>query len=594
MAQQNLRLQGTTWYFRRRVPGVLRERMGRKEVVRSLRTSDRRTAAERARLAWVRTQRMFGEIMARPTLTRAETEQIVREWLAEEIWDAEIKRSQGSAFVEPAECGIDDDDDVAYLIRAIQPEIAEGGERHLRHALVSNDIEAVKPLAAALLQQHGKPTDAADVAILARVMLRAGAEYFAQIGEAAQGKYPPLGQPTTSSSPPTPLPPVLELPPELPTAPFLEIYAEFEKYARLPVEGKRQAYNEQTIRQNAATVRLWIEFHGDGPLNKYTRDDAEEFRNALRHLPALHGKAKDWRLKMRESVAKVQAMHEAGQAPPECLSTKTIKRHMSALSTFYEWVLGQKKKYGFRGENIFIHHKYGAVKSDRDFWAEEDIAALFRTPIWTGCQPTRRAERGTVIVFDAHYWLPLLALFHGLRQEEIAQLRASDVRKDDGVWVLNIHEEDGNNLKNHTATRIVPIHDKLIRLGFVDYANIFRGRGDEHLWPTLKRGGPDKKFSHYYRQRFTDYCRETGIYDKKRPFHTLRSTFRTFLEETDAKSVHISKIVGHKLTTVLGEGATYTKRIKASVLKTAIDQFDPGVDLSHLRPFRPGEDPIEP
>lgn len=421
MAPLNLRLQGTTWYFRRRVPGVIRERMGRREIVQSLCTSDRRTAATRARIAWVRTERLFNEIMARPTLTRAETEQIAREWLAEEIWDVEIKRSQGSAFVAPAECGIDnDEDDVAYLIRAIQPEIADGGQRHLREALINNDIEAVMPLAAALLKKHAKPSAAADVAVLARVMLRAGAEYFSQIGEAALGKYPPLGSPTTPSSPPAPQPPVLELPPEPPTAPFSEIYAEFEKYARLPAEGKRQTYNEQTIRQNAATVRLWIEFLGDGQLNKYTRDDAEEFRNALRHLPALHGKAKDWRLKMRESVAKVQAMHEAGQAPPECLSTKTIKRHMSALSTFYEWVLGQKKKYGFRGENIVIHHKYGAVKSDRDFWAEEDIAALFRTPIWTGCQPTRRAERGTAIVFDAHYWLPLLALFHGLRQEEIA------------------------------------------------------------------------------------------------------------------------------------------------------------------------------
>lgn len=592
MAQQNLRLQGTTWYFRRRVPGVLRERMGRKEVVRSLRTSDRRTAAERARLAWVRTQRMFGEIMVRPTLTRAETEQIVREWLAEEIWDAEIKRSQGSAFVEPAECGIDDDDDdVAYLIRAIQPEIAEGGERHLRQALINNDIEAVKPLAAALLQQRGKPSAAADVAVLARVMLRAGAEYFAQIGDAAQGKYPPLGSPPTSSSPPAPPPPVVDLPPEPPTAPFSEIYALHEKAMRFPAHGE-EPYTEQTIRQNAATVRLWIEFHGDHPLAQYSRDDAEEFKNALQYLPNLHGKSQAWRMTMREAVQKVQALHDAGQTPPPCLSMKTVKRHMSALSTFFDWVLGQKKAYGSRGENIFRQHKYGSVEPDREMWDEEDINVLFRTPIWTGCTPTRRAERGSVIVYDAYYWLPLLAFFHGLRQEEIAQLRASDVRKDDGVWILGIHREDGNHLKNHTAIRSVPIHDQLIELGFLQYVELFRNETNDHLWPTLKRGGPDRKFSHYYRQRFTEYCRDTGIYDRKRPFHALRATFRTFMEETDAKSAHVSKIAGHKLTAVLGEGATYTKRVKASVLKAAIDKFKPDVDLSHLRPFRPG-DPIE-
>ena len=459
----------------------------------------------------------------------------------------------------------------------------------------------MRRLSTELAGEHGIDPDSLDGKILARTLLRGIVEFSDDQIRRRRGIYPSLPPaPAPVVRTPDPVAPAiaeeasLPAPAEAvkvrpPALPFSQIYSRYEKTMRCPAEGEKPR-KEQTIRQYAATSRLWLEFHGDRPLSDYTRDDAEYFKSALRHLPNLHGKSRDWRMRMREAVETVKSMRDAGQTPPRCLSTKTMKRHMSALSSFFEWVLEEKVTYGFRGENIFRKHRYGSVKSEREMWEEDDLNALFRTPIWTGCTPNQRAKTGSVIIYDAHYWMPLIAVFHGLRQEEIAQLRACDVRQDDGVWVLDIHDEDGNQLKNATAVRTVPIHDQLIALGFLGYADLFRGRGDGHLWPTLKRGGPDKKFSHTYRQRFTAYCRNTGIYDPKRPFHALRATFRTFLEETDAKSAHISKLAGHKLTMVLGEGATYTKRIKSSVLKSAINKFKPDVDLSQLRRFNPKTD----
>jgi integrase len=159
---------------------------------------------------------------------------------------------------------------------------------------------------------------------------------------------------------------------------------------------------------------------------------------------------------------------------------------------------------------------------------------------------------------------------------------------------MNVHDEGDNQVKNEAAARQVPIHKKLIDLGFLNYVAAFRAKSDDHLWPTLKRSGPDGKYAHYYTQRFTSYCRQTKMYDPTRPFHAMRASFRTFLEETEAKSAHISKLIGHSLNGTLGVGAIYTKRIKAPVLKQVVDMFDPQLDLSHLVRFNPTEHKTRP
>jgi integrase len=270
---------------------------------------------------------------------------------------------------------------------------------------------------------------------------------------------------------------------------------------------------------------------------------------------------------------------------------KTVKRHMSALSGYFGWLMDRPVKYGLKDVNIFLNFKYGPASSedDRLMWEAEDLIKLFATPIWTGCLSAgRRSTPGCEIIKDHLFWLPLIALFHGLRQEEAAQLRAADIQLEKGIWFFNIHGDDGNQLKNKQSIRRVPVHRFIVEVGFLEYVEAARAAGRAHLWPQMTRGGPDGKFAHTYSKSFTIYCRATTVYLEGRGFHSLRHTFRTFTEETDTKSMWISRLMGHKLTNLLGEGATYTKtrkrKVSLAMLKEAVDAFDPGVDLRHLLP----------
>jgi hypothetical protein len=62
-------------------------------------------------------------------------------------------------------------------------------------------------------------------------------------------------------------------------------------------------------------------------------------------------------------------------------------------------------------------------------WQRGDLVRLFKTPVWTGCKSAhRRSVAGPEIIRDEKFWLPLIAVFSGARQEEICQLHVTDVR----------------------------------------------------------------------------------------------------------------------------------------------------------------------
>ena len=83
-----LRVRGTTWWFRRRVPDSLTGRLGLREVTRSLRTSCPREATRRGRLAWLATERAFRQMAKDLSLDAERATVLVRRLLREALDDS--------------------------------------------------------------------------------------------------------------------------------------------------------------------------------------------------------------------------------------------------------------------------------------------------------------------------------------------------------------------------------------------------------------------------------------------------------------------------------------------------------------------------
>ena len=184
------------------------------------------------------------------------------------------------------------------------------------------------------------------------------------------------------------------------------------------------------------------------------------------------------------------------------------------------------------------------------------------------------------IIRDEKFWLPLIAVFSGMRQEEICQLRLDDVRQAEGIWIFDLREGDGRQLKNGNAVRKVPVHKDLIGLGLLRYADQLRAQSGKLLFPNLQPGGADDRLGHNYSKWFTRYRRDTGLYAQGLDFHSFRHSATTFMLQANVSTSVVDEVTGHATA---GETARYHKGFAVAQLQDAIDSIDIGVDLSHLR-----------
>lgn len=133
-----------------------------------------------------------------------------------------------------------------------------------------------------------------------------------------------------------------------------------------------------------------------------------------------------------------------------------------------------------------------------------------------------------------------------MRQLEIAQLLTDDVKKVDDIWCIDIapDKKSGKRVKNKASRRRTPIHDVLIKAGFLDYVAQAREAGVIRLFPDLKpnKGGVGRRLSAWFSVYIRKHCK---IGSKSKTFHSLRHTFATLADRSDLRDEHTMALLGH-------------------------------------------------
>lgn len=174
------------------------------------------------------------------------------------------------------------------------------------------------------------------------------------------------------------------------------------------------------------------------------------------------------------------------------------------------------------------------------------------------------------------YWLPIVALFTGARREEIAALKSADVKMVDGVQCIHIQKG-----KTADARRLVPVHPKLVELGFIDYAKHLQELEEEFLFPHLTEGANGKGKN--AGRQFSDWLDEVGISDKRKVFHSFRHTAITRLHATGANPAHVMQITGHSSETQGVHFQTYTHDVGLQALAETLAKLAYPLDFKNVR-----------
>lgn len=165
-------------------------------------------------------------------------------------------------------------------------------------------------------------------------------------------------------------------------------------------------------------------------------------------------------------------------------------------------------------------------------------------------------------------WIIRLAAYTGARSGELTQLRVEDVRHDDesNSYYLLV-TPDAGSVKTTNALRTIPLHSKLLELGFLEYIDGRQGR----IFPiNVDSQAVSKWFPLFLKANIIPAKNDHG---ESLVFHSFRHSVITLFYALGVDSTPLQQIVGHEIT---DKGVTkgYTHRIPIKNLKPIIERIN--------------------
>ncbi|MFM2599089.1 site-specific integrase [Vibrio fortis] len=278
------------------------------------------------------------------------------------------------------------------------------------------------------------------------------------------------------------------------------------------------------------------------------RLQAEEARTLLNKYPVNAKKHKQFEGIKGQQLIRANTKHKLPTLRPE-----RVKDYIQKCSSFFEWCLQME----MTDINPFKGMKFKKTRKDsaaKNAYSHADLQMLFSTEIHT--QEKYKHPH--------YYWLPLLGLYTGARLNELCQLYKQDIIKQDGIWVIKVDDQHkGQRLKNNRSRRMIPIHEKLLELGFLDYIESVQ---HERIFPALKeeRDGFATAASKWFGRFKSKLGFERG-YD----FHSFRHTVATQLKNAEVSPILAGELLGHSQNNITYD--RYGKTVCTKKLKKTIE-----------------------
>ena len=284
------------------------------------------------------------------------------------------------------------------------------------------------------------------------------------------------------------------------------------------------------------------------------------------------------------TVAEILSRTDLG-AP---LANNTIRPRLNRINSLFEhakskgWVeVSPCPTWKIEGDQS--RNEYGILEDDENYepWSIDEILRLLTTTYFK----LRRHRLKT----PENFWLPVLALLTGCRQNELCQLYCDDVLQIDGrFWMLRIpkNDERRQKVKNKNSNRLVPVCQTLIDLGFLDYCVWIMEQGHERLWPGLSFYPAEANYSHNYGNRFGTHTEGHMTWDdheERKVFHGFRKSFiATLHHDNGARQEDISFVTGHAPQDKMKMVVDYAGMAPAAALHRTIGMLDYGIDFVGL------------
>ena len=545
-----LHKRGSVYYLRAAVPAEVQAVVGRREVWRSLKTKDRADALRRVREASVKFDcEMDGHrarLQTKPVDVLSEDQlQTLAEWAVHEQLA----------------------DDEEFRITEVSPETAnidrQASEERLEEArarLAISDFDGLEGYGDCALAELGLRMERGSRGFR-KLMYRLLAAMI-QATEKEMQRWD--GVPVTT-------------PPRPALTPAPSAYT-LDQLIRDYMADPGKARTEKTRIGYEIIFGVLRELLGsDKPVTEITRDDCRRVQALLMRLPTNSRKH-------YPSLSLDEASHRAQHEGRATLSPGTINSYLNNLSSLFRWAEQEGKIAKNPASGLRV---VDPVKSSRKklSFPLEGLGGVFAGPSYAALRAQGANNAG-----QGRFWVPLLALFHGIRQTEACQLLVDDVREISGVLCLVLTEDDGGEsldeadqkrIKTDAGERFVPVHREVIKVGFLDYVAEMRRGGERRLFPDIKRG-EDGYFSPFSKW-FSRFLVAVGAKQRRLSFHSLRHTYRDALTRAGLSKDLIRALGGWSSGRTEDDYGGDLVGLVPTLADAMARVNYPGLDLNHLR-----------
>jgi integrase len=561
MPQLHVVKRGSQFYFRIAVPLRLTKLVGKREIKASLRTSDAMSAKMRGRVLSNGLEQLFRELRL---MAYVSNDVIVNR--AKDYFKVQLSKSLELALLLPTDPLIDID----FEITGTQ-QLAANMREALKHQQFSPSVQSA---ARELLNPTNpgidtKPSDAFRFACNA--VLRAKIESTRILAAQLGGDYHETApkDPWFAGLAAVDLPPIpgdeVEAAPAGPT--FGSVAKQFFYFKA------KNDWAAKTAADVKRVIALATELIGaDKSMTSVDIDDVKSVRNALASVPPNY---------MKMGANKGVGVKEAITANQSglSLSVKTQDKYFTMFKQVLIWATNEGYLDKVPGANVKVAGLKKIVPGEqRDPYSPDQLTKIVQSPLYTGHKSADcRYKSGPLLIRDGYFWVPLIALYSGMRLGEILQLLKSDVKDENDIWYFDVNKSDGKSLKTASSKRRVPIHRTLLDLGLLDYVQL--GAQSGRIFPEIKQGA-DGYHSHHFSKWWGRFAGHVGFKSSRTAFHSFRHNFLDALRAAETPEYINKALAGHADKSVHGQ---YGGGAGLGQLKAAIDKVSyAGADVSML------------
>ncbi len=276
----------------------------------------------------------------------------------------------------------------------------------------------------------------------------------------------------------------------------------FAKYIKY--QSREDNWKKDTLDLNIRVFKLLDMYFKDKSLKDIKFEDLIDFRDILFEIPLSYTTKNFFKGKDLDFIINNNDDYEK-------LSNNVIHKYIIRVNQYFDYMykLDYIVKIDFKIPNI------DPTGKKRQNYTNEEIQKI-----------SDLLKNDT----KENQFITSIATYQGMRLKEITQLKREDIIEIGDIYCISININDDKTTKTDASIRTIPIHPKLIELGFLDFVK----SKNDNLFDIDNRS-----FSTYFRRTYKNLINEN------KTFYCLRHNFIDTLTQNNQKIEHIKAFVGH-------------------------------------------------